>query len=292
MNGKSGKIVNFIADEGRHEVELDGEKCPIKVLPQKLKEEEIDHEKVMQEERRRYEEYMKTMMEEARETREQLKKVNEQLSYIEQQQEDFIMSASMAGRSRPVDQIDLTQTRQELTNKLEDLADKIETTKSLVDAEDDYGFDLKNTTVDTDQEDSFECESPGSSPGSKKGRRVALRRLDKRVQDIGKTIKNSKKQATWTFQEGNIDTVHHNVTLTWSKGSGRVSIEMDKKEIYTTKMTEVKDPFFMHKWESDSGLRMQILAKVGSQKVATLSFKDHELTVNGERFTNFPSLLY
>lgn len=286
MNGKSGKIVNFIADEGRYEIELDGETCPIKVVPFKIKDEEIDHEKIRQEEKKKYEEYMKVMMEEARETREQLRKVNEQLSYIERQQEDFIMTASMAGRSRPVDHVDLTNVQHELNNKLEIIADKIETTKSVI-TELDYDLDMKDTTLDT--EDSFDSPSP-SPPKTKRSSRLTLHKLDKRVQEVGKTIKNSKTQVSWTFQEGNRDTIHHNVTLTWSKGSGRVTIDMDKKRFLSIKLlSESSDPYFIHKWESVDGLKMQILAsrKVGS----TLSLKNHELTVNGVRFTSFPSLL-
>jgi len=303
FNGRSGKVVNFIVDEGRYEIELDGENCPIKVVPNKLKEEVIDQQKVrdekwnkvMEEDRKRHEEYMKQMMKEARETREQLKKVNEQLIYIEQQQEDFIMSASVAGRSRPVDHIDLTETRKELTGKLESIANKMHSSSkcglSSSEDGDTFGLDLKNTTVDTDPEDSYDEPSPSETPTKpSESREVILHKLDKRVREVGKTIKNSKVLVTWTFQEGKNNTTHHTVSLSWSRASGRVTIEMDKERVFATKLTEADDPFFVHKWETENGLRMQILA---SQKVgSTLSLKNHELTVNGERFTAFPSLLY
>lgn len=109
-------------------------------------------------------------------------------------------------------------------------------------------------------------------------------------EQIGKHIKNSKTRVSWSFQRGDgFDTIPHLVSMSWSKGSGRVLIHLDGKEILETKILKSKNPFFIHKWNTDDGLSMQIIA---AQKVTSiLILKNHDLTVNGTRFDNFPDLV-
>ena len=112
------------------------------------------------------------------------------------------------------------------------------------------------------------------------------------IQAIGKRVKKSKKQVNWSFQEGQgADSVLHFVTMTWSKFSGRVQIHMDGTEVISKKVAKTANPYFMYKWTTKDGLRMQIIA-CRSNSESTLSLSNHDLTVNEKRFAKLPNLAY
>lgn len=112
------------------------------------------------------------------------------------------------------------------------------------------------------------------------------------IEAIGKRVKKSKKQATWSFREGQgADSVLHFVTMIWSKSSRRVQIHMDGTEVVSKKVATIPDKYFIYKWTTEDGLRMQVIA-CRSNSESTLSLSKHDLTVNEKRFAKLPKLAH
>lgn len=119
-----------------------------------------------------------------------------------------------------------------------------------------------------------------------------LYKISKDVQYVGKHVKNSKTKISWHFRCGDIndcDAVEHNVTLTWSKYSYRVSIHINGVEVHSTKVNPSSvDPYFVYQWNTSNGLKAEILA---AQKTKTgLILWKHDLSVNGQLFDHFLDL--
>mmetsp|Transcript_12312 Transcript_12312/g.16128 ORF Transcript_12312/g.16128 Transcript_12312/m.16128 type:complete len:662 (+) Transcript_12312:123-2108(+) len=123
-----------------------------------------------------------------------------------------------------------------------------------------------------------EASSPSSS-------QLYKRRFE--VKDIGKNIKQTKKQVTWVFeQEGSNP---HSIVMVWSKRSGKVQIEMDSTQVLPEQaLTKPRAQYIEHSWtDTQSGLRMQILAN-RTTRSTMLGCSKYELRVNEMPFQNFP----
>jgi hypothetical protein len=238
------------------------------------------------------EENIQALMREAQDTKTQLNKANSKIALMETDQSISNMSlsgTSLAEVVRRGDKFALIENEHD--NSLQDMSvtglelvlpEKIDGETDEINLKNDVTLDSTMSDTEHFDEDSF---------ASSTGIPVSLHKVANiKVQQIGKHIKNSKMQATWKFEQGSgLDAISHVVTLTWSKCSGRVVIHMDEEEVYSTKLNQPNQPFFVHKWKTNAGLKMNILA---SQKInKTLSLKNHDLTINGERFVNLPDAL-
>lgn len=105
------------------------------------------------------------------------------------------------------------------------------------------------------------------------------------VENVGKTLEKTKKRVTWVFGKGNRE---YNITLVWSKHSGKRLVYMADAEVYfETKKTIT----FFHKWASQDGdLNLHIVATsvTPSKKFVSPNFLKYELIINGQRFVKLP----
>ena len=101
--------------------------------------------------------------------------------------------------------------------------------------------------------------------------------------NVGKMIKNSKIRITWNFISN--DNREHNVTLAWSKTTGKQEIKMDGTEIWfgRNKSRSVLD----HNWKTRDGtLKLHILATCAPK--VNENFRNYDLLINGQLFASLP----
>lgn len=105
------------------------------------------------------------------------------------------------------------------------------------------------------------------------------------VENVGKTIEKTKKRVTWVFGKGDSE---YNVTLVWSKNSGKRLVYMAGSEVFfETKKTVT----CFHKWTTQDGnLNLHIVATSAtpSKNFVSPNFLKYELIINGQRFVKLP----
>jgi hypothetical protein len=234
------------------------------------------------------------IMDESEETKIELEKVTSKLAMIEKDMS--VSGTSFAEVVKRGDKFSLVENGEDQSSMSISNLELVLPNEEPIDDE----KDLKtNSTLDT-----FSSSSPNNSADEININNdeplmgdddddefnILYKSASMKQEQIGKHIKNSKTRVSWSFQRGDgFDTIPHLVSMSWSKGSGRVLIHLDGKEILETKILKSKNPFFIHKWDTEDGLSMQIIA---AQKVTSiLILKNHDLTVNGTRFDNFPDLV-
>jgi hypothetical protein len=103
------------------------------------------------------------------------------------------------------------------------------------------------------------------------------------VKNCGGSVKTSKKMVSWVFSLGD---QRHTVVFVWSKLSDRQTIYVDEKEEWfgTQKGADV----FSHKWITDEGLPLHILACSTTPNREPEDFFKYELMINGRAFSSLP----
>ena len=115
------------------------------------------------------------------------------------------------------------------------------------------------------------------------GSQVNLYQVNFLEEKVGKMMKNSKMKMTWSFRESN-DT-EHNITLIWSKNTGKQEITMDGTEIWfgRNQGRSVLD----HNWKTrDERLKLHVLATCAPK--VNENFRNFDLVINGQLFATLP----
>jgi hypothetical protein len=115
------------------------------------------------------------------------------------------------------------------------------------------------------------------------GSQVNLYQVNFSEEKVGKMMKNSKMKMTWSFRESN-DT-EHDITLIWSKNTGKQEIIMDGTEIWfgRNQGRSVLD----HNWKTrDERLKLHVLATCAPK--VNENFRNYDLVINGQLFATLP----
>jgi hypothetical protein len=115
------------------------------------------------------------------------------------------------------------------------------------------------------------------------GSQVNLYQVNFSEEKVGKMMKNSKMKMTWSFRESN-DT-EHDITLIWSKNTGKQEITMDGTEIWfgRNQGRSVLD----HNWKTrDERLKLHVLATCAPK--VNENFRNYDLVINGQLFATLP----
>eukprot|EP00534_Pseudo-nitzschia_fraudulenta_P002566 CAMPEP_0201117972 /NCGR_PEP_ID=MMETSP0850-20130426/2059_1 /ASSEMBLY_ACC=CAM_ASM_000622 /TAXON_ID=183588 /ORGANISM="Pseudo-nitzschia fraudulenta, Strain WWA7" /LENGTH=242 /DNA_ID=CAMNT_0047382809 /DNA_START=39 /DNA_END=767 /DNA_ORIENTATION=+ len=103
-------------------------------------------------------------------------------------------------------------------------------------------------------------------------------------EEIGKMIKNSKVRITWNFAS-NGGREQHEVTLTWSKSTGKQEITMDGTEVWFGR--NMGRSVLDHNWNTrDGSLKMHVLATCAPKM--NEDFRSFDLLINGQLFASLP----
>jgi hypothetical protein len=103
------------------------------------------------------------------------------------------------------------------------------------------------------------------------------------IENCGRFFKTSKKRVSWVFSLGD---QRHTVVFVWSKLSDKQTVQVDEKEEWfgTQKVASV----FSHKWITDEGLKLHILACSRTPNREPKDFSKYELMIHSRAFTSLP----
>lgn len=103
------------------------------------------------------------------------------------------------------------------------------------------------------------------------------------VEKCGRIFKKNKKRVSWVFSIGD---QQHSVVFVWSKWSGKQSVEVDEKEEWAGRTKGAS--LFSHKWITDEGVKLHILASRTTPTREPSDFRKYELMINSQTFFSLP----
>lgn len=115
----------------------------------------------------------------------------------------------------------------------------------------------------------------------------SAKRIYMEVEDVGKTVKASKRRARWTFSFGD-DGEEKEVILLHSVVSGKKTLSYEGREIYHS--DEMSRAFSYNWYDGDHILRVDIvdIVEVGSAMARNGNDRMYELTIDGVPFSVLP----
>jgi hypothetical protein len=112
---------------------------------------------------------------------------------------------------------------------------------------------------------------------------VNARQVNFTVENCGRLFKKSKIRVSWVFSIGD---QQHTVLFFWSKKSGEQRVEVDEKEEWFGRRQDAS--VFSHKWITDEGVKLHILASRTIPQGEPSDFRKYELLINGQTFFSLP----
>mmetsp|Transcript_13404 Transcript_13404/g.31554 ORF Transcript_13404/g.31554 Transcript_13404/m.31554 type:complete len:205 (-) Transcript_13404:214-828(-) len=115
------------------------------------------------------------------------------------------------------------------------------------------------------------------------GSQSTVYQLEYSEESVGKTVKSSKVRITWSFVcNGGRE---HEITLRWSKATGKQEICMDGSQIWFGR--NKGRSVFDHNWTTrDDSLKLHVLGTCAPKMNA--GFRCYDLLINGQLFASLP----